>query len=122
MGAAATKAVPIFVVNWFRTDENGGFAWPGFGDNARVLKWIIERSEGKVGGQQTVLGTAPNYEDMDWSGSDFTKEQFVNVTKLDKATWLAELEGVKEWFAKMGDKLPAKLAAIRDEYEAKFKA
>ena len=122
MGSAATKAVPIFVVNWFRTDEKGGFAWPGFGDNARVLKWIIERSEGRVGGQQTVLGTAPNYEDMDWSGSDFTKEQFANVTKLDKATWLAELEGVKEWFAKMGDKLPAKLAAIRDEYEAKFKA
>ena len=122
MGAAATKAVPIFVVNWFRTDDKGNFAWPGFGDNARVLKWIIDRSEGRVGGQQTVLGTAPNYEDMDWSGSDFTKEQFANVTKLDKATWLAELEGVKEWFAKMGDKLPAKLAAIRDEYEAKFKA
>ncbi len=122
MGAVADKQVPIFMVNWFRTDEKGGFAWPGFGDNARVLKWIIERCEGKVAGKQTVLGTIPNYEDMDWSGADFSKEQFANVTNLDKQTWLGELEGVKEWFGKMGSKLPAKLAAIRDDFEAKFKA
>jgi phosphoenolpyruvate carboxykinase (GTP) len=122
MGSVADTPVPIFMVNWFRTDEKGGFAWPGFGDNARVLKWIIERSEGKVGGQETVLGTMPNYEDIDWAGADFSKEQFANVTSLDKATWLSELEGVKEWFVKMGAKMPAKLIAIRDDYEAKFKA
>ena len=108
------------MVNWFRTDEKGGFAWPGFGDNARVLKWIIERCEGKVGGQQTVLGVMPNYEDMDWTGADFSKAQFANVTNLDKQTWQGELEGVKEWFDKMGAKLPAKLASIRDELAAKF--
>ena len=122
MGAAADKQVPIFMVNWFRTNEQGKFAWPGFGDNARVLKWIIERCEAKVGGQETVLGTIPNYEDLDWTGADFSKEEFANVTSLDKAAWLSELEGVKEWFGKMGDKLPAKLAAIRDDFEAKFKA
>ncbi|MFZ4535118.1 phosphoenolpyruvate carboxykinase (GTP) [Propionivibrio sp.] len=122
MGSVADKQVPIFVVNWFRTDEKGGFAWPGFGDNARVLKWIIERCEGKVAGQQTVLGVMPNYEDMDWTGADFSKAQFANVTSLDKQTWLGELEGVKEWFGKMGAKLPAKLSAIRDDLEAKFKA
>ena len=120
MGSVADKQVPIFVVNWFRTDEKGGFAWPGFGDNARVLKWIIERCEGKVGGQQTVLGVMPNYEDMDWTGADFSKAQFANVTNLDKQTWQGELEGVKEWFDKMGAKLPAKLASIRDELAAKF--
>ena len=122
MGAAADKQVPIFMVNWFRTDEKGGFAWPGFGDNARVLKWIIERCEGKVAGQETALGTMPKYEDIDWSGLDFSKEQFVNVTSLDKQSWLSELEGVKEWFAKLGEKVPAKLIAIRDELEAKFKS
>jgi len=122
MGAVADKPVPIFVVNWFRTDEKGGFAWPGFGDNARVLKWIIERCEGKVGGQQTVLGVMPNYEDMEWTGADFSKAQFANVTNLDKKTWQGELEGVKEWFDKMGTKLPAKLSSIRDDLAAKFAA
>jgi phosphoenolpyruvate carboxykinase (GTP) len=122
MGSVPGKSVPIFMVNWFRTDDKGGFAWPGFGDNARVLKWIIERCEGQVGGQQTVLGTIPNYEDIDWTGTDFSKEEFANVTSLDKQAWLAELEGVKEWFGKMGPKLPAKLTAIRDDFESKFKA
>ena len=121
MGKAADAPVPIFMVNWFRTDENGGFAWPGFGDNARVLKWIIERCEGKVSAKETVLGWMPNYEDMDWTGANFSKDQFASVTSLDKASWLSELEGVKEWFEKMGEKLPAKLAAIRDELEAGFK-
>ena len=87
-----------------------------------MLKWIIERCEGRVAGRESVLGTMPKYEEIDWSGLDFSPEQFEAVTKLDKQTWLTELEGVKEWFAKMGAKLPAKLAAIRDEYEAKFKA
>ena len=122
MGPVPSKPVPIFMVNWFRTDEKGGFAWPGFGDNARVLKWIIDRSQGRVGGVDTALGTIPKYEDIDWSGSDFSKEQFDNVTKLDKEVWLGELAGVKEWFEKMGAKLPGKLATIRDELEAKFKA
>jgi phosphoenolpyruvate carboxykinase (GTP) len=122
MGAVPGKSVPIFMVNWFRTDDKGGFAWPGFGDNARVLKWIIERCEGKVGGRQTVLGTIPNYEDIDWTGTNFSAEEFANVTSLDKQAWLSELEGVKEWFGKMGPKLPAKLTAIRDDFESKFKA
>ena len=122
MGSTPSKPVPIFLVNWFRMNEKGEFAWPGFGENARVLKWIIERCEGRVAGRESVLGTMPKYEEIDWSGLDFSPEQFEAVTKLDKQTWLAELEGVKEWFAKMGAKLPAKLAAIRDELEGKFKS
>ncbi|MDR0380039.1 MAG: phosphoenolpyruvate carboxykinase (GTP) [Candidatus Accumulibacter sp.] len=122
MGSVPSTPVPIFVVNWFRTNEKGEFAWPGYGENARVLKWIIDRCEGRVSGASSLLGIAPKYEEFDWSGSDFTQAQFEGVTRLDKAAWLGELEGVKEWFGKMGAKLPARLAAIRDALEAKFKA
>ena len=86
------------------------------------MKWIIDRCEGRVGGVDSALGTIPKYEDIDWNGSDFSKQQFDNVTKLDKEVWLGELAGVKEWFEKMGAKLPSRLAAIRDELEARFKA
>ena len=122
MGSVPDQPVPIFMVNWFRTNEKGGFAWPGFGDNARVLKWIIERCEGKAAGKETILGWMPNYEDIDWSGTEFSREEFAGVTSLDKQAWLSELEGVKDWFGKMGDKLPAKLADIRDKFEKDFQA
>jgi phosphoenolpyruvate carboxykinase (GTP) len=122
MGSVPSKPVPIFMVNWFRTNEKGEFAWPGYGENARVLKWIIDRCTDRVSGAPTPLGIAPKYEEFDWRGSDFSKGEFEAVTRLDKAAWLGELEGVKEWFAKMGAKLPARLAKIRDELEAKFKA
>jgi phosphoenolpyruvate carboxykinase (GTP) len=120
MGKATDKPVPIFVVNWFRMNEKGEFAWPGFSDNARVLKWIIDRCEGRVPAKESVLGWMPNYEDIDWSGADFSKDQFAGVTSVDKQAWLSELTGVKEWFGKMGDKLPPKLAAIRNEFEQSF--
>ena len=122
MGSAADTPVPIFMVNWFRTNEKGEFAWPGFGDNARVLKWIIERCEGKAAARQTILGSMPNYEDIDWAGIEFSQEEFAGVTSLDKEAWLSELEGVKDWFAKMGDKMPAQLVDIRDKFEKAFQA
>ncbi|KFB65887.1 phosphoenolpyruvate carboxykinase (GTP) [Candidatus Accumulibacter vicinus] len=122
MGSAADTPVPIFMVNWFRMNEKGEFAWPGFGDNARVLKWIIERCEGKAAARQTILGSMPNYEDIDWAGIEFSQEEFAGVTSLDKEAWLSELEGVKDWFAKMGDKMPAQLVDIRDKFEKAFQA
>ncbi|EXI93168.1 MAG: Phosphoenolpyruvate carboxykinase [GTP] [Candidatus Accumulibacter sp. BA-94] len=122
MGKATDKPVPIFMVNWFRMNEKGEFAWPGFGDNARVLKWIIERCEGKASARETTLGWMPNYEDLDWSGSDFSRTEFAGVTNLDRQAWLNELEGVKDWFGKMGDKLPAKLGDVRNEFEKEFQA
>jgi phosphoenolpyruvate carboxykinase (GTP) len=120
MGTVVDKPPLIFMVNWFRTNEKGGFAWPGFGDNARVLKWIIDRCEGRVAAKESVLGWVPNYEDIDWTGSDFSKAEFDLVTSLDKQTWLGELAGVKEWFEKMGANVPAKLVTIREELEQKF--
>ncbi|HNI51631.1 MAG TPA: phosphoenolpyruvate carboxykinase (GTP), partial [Accumulibacter sp.] len=122
MGKAVDKPPLIFMVNWFRMNEKGEFAWPGFGDNARVLKWIIDRCEGRVSARETTLGWMPNYEDMDWSGANFSKDEFAGVTSLDKQAWVSELEGVKDWFGKMGGKLPAKLSAIRDELEQRFQA
>ena len=120
MAASVDKAPLIFMVNWFRTNEKGEFAWPGFGDNARVLKWIIERCEGKVSARETALGWMPNYEDIDWKGLNFTKAEFDAVTNLDKAVWKSELAGVKEWFEKMGKKMPKQLELIRDLLEQKF--
>jgi len=120
MGTVPDKQVPIFVVNWFRMNAQGQFAWPGFGDNARVLKWIIDRCEGRVSAQESVLGWMPNYDDIDWSGSSFSRDEFSGVTSVDKQAWLNELEGVKEWFGKLGDKLPSRLASIRGEFETSF--
>jgi phosphoenolpyruvate carboxykinase (GTP) len=122
MSKSVDKAPLIFMVNWFRMNEKGEFAWPGFGDNARVLEWIIDRCAGRVGAKETALGWMPNYEDINWAGLEFSKEQFEAVTRLDKEVWKAELAGVKEWFEKMGDKMPKKLALIRDLLEQSFQA
>ena len=114
------KLPQIFVVNWFRINDQGQFAWPGFGDNARVLKWIIGRCEGTAAAKETPLGWMPSYEDIDWSGIEFSTEDFDAVTKIDAAAWRSELSGTKEWFEKFGEKMPKKLNLIRDLLEQSF--
>ncbi len=104
-----TKMPKIFLVNWFRRDRDGGFAWPGFGDNSRVLKWAIERIEGKAEGVDTPIGVVPTFESMDLTGLDISEEQFADAVKFDDAEWAAELEGIQEWFAKFGDTLPEEM-------------
>ena len=104
----------IFSVNWFLKDENGKFAWPGYGENMRVLQWIVERARGKSIGVETPLGWMPRYEDMDWRGLDFSKEQFEKVMNIDRDLWLKEIAMHDDLFFKLYDRLPKEMTFIRE--------
>ncbi|OYO31360.1 phosphoenolpyruvate carboxykinase (GTP) [Janthinobacterium sp. PC23-8] len=111
VGKVNPAALPkIYCVNWFRTDEAGKFVWPGFGDNMRVLKWMLERIEGKAGGVENLFGTTPEYGDLNWDGLPFTQAQFDTITSIDKAAWLEELKLHTELFEKLAYHLPQELA------------
>ncbi|MET3175858.1 UNVERIFIED_ORG: phosphoenolpyruvate carboxykinase (GTP) [Arthrobacter sp. UYCu721] len=99
----------IFLVNWFRRTAEGGFAWPGFGDNARVLKWAIERLEGKADAVETPIGFVPTGESIDLKGLDMTPAQVEEAVRVDPAEWATELASIEEWFANFGDSLPEAL-------------
>ena len=104
----------IFGVNWFRKDANGKFVWPGFGENMRVLKWIVSRAHGHAVGVESPLGRMPRYEDLDWTGLDFSREQFNNVMSVDRDLWLQEVLSHEELFIKLYDRLPKEMVAIRE--------
>lgn len=107
------KAPGIFHVNWFRLDDNGKFIWPGFGDNMRVLSWIIDRCEGKADAVETPIGFEPKPEDINIEGLDgITLETIKDLLTVDKAHWLEDVVNIKEFYAKFGDRLPQEL---RDE-------
>ena len=111
VGKVNPAALPkIYCVNWFRTDEAGKFVWPGFGDNMRVLKWMLDRIEGKAGGVENLFGTTPQYGDLNWDGLPFTQEQFDTITSIDKAAWVEELKLHTELFEKLAYHLPQELA------------
>ena len=107
------KQPAIYCVNWFRTDDNGKFVWPGFGDNMRVLKWMLERIEGTGQGVENIFGVTPEFKDLSWDGIEFTQQQFDTITSIDKAAWEAELELHAELFEKLEYHLPAELEATR---------
>jgi phosphoenolpyruvate carboxykinase (GTP) len=112
MGARTAHAPKIYCVNWFRKDEHGKFMWPGFGENMRVLKWIVERVEGNASGNATPLGQVPSYEDFDWSGLEFAKEKFANLTAIDRAQWQQELPLHQELLTKLAHNMPKEVAAL----------
>lgn len=121
MGAKLTHKPRIFTVNWFRTDTEGHFIWPGFGDNMRVLKWMIGRCNGTASAQQSELGWVPEYSDIDWSGLDsMNPEVFSQLIQMDHGLWESELELHSEWFERLGDKLPEELDLIRKYLVRRF--
>jgi phosphoenolpyruvate carboxykinase (GTP) len=119
VGATAPK---IFCVNWFRTDAEGKFVWPGFGDNMRVLKWMLERIDGATGGQENLFGVTPSYADINWNGSDFTAEQFAQITSVDRHAWIEELKLHSELFDKLAYHLPQELTDAKAALESKLTA
>ena len=104
------KAPKIFNVNWFRVDEDGHFVWPGFGDNLRVLEWILKRCDGEVDAVETAIGYVPKPEDINLEGlENFDIETLKSILEVDNAKWAKEAEGIEEFYKKFGDKLPAEL-------------
>ena len=104
----------IFGVNWFRKDEQGNFAWPGFGQNLRVLKWIVNRAKGHSLGVESPIGWMPRYKDMDWNGLDFSQEEFAKIMEVDRELWKKELLGHEELFSSVYDKLPKEFFFMRE--------
>ncbi|GAA1879182.1 phosphoenolpyruvate carboxykinase (GTP) [Pseudonocardia ailaonensis] len=113
-GASADKLPSIFYVNWFRRGADGRFLWPGFGENSRVLKWVIERIEGKAAAVETPIGYVPTPDQMDLDGVEATPEDVAEALRVDVEEWKAEIPLIEEWFDKVGEKLPT---SMRDELE-----
>ena len=116
MGTTIPKAPKIFHVNWFRTDDEGNFIWPGFGDNMRVLMWILDRCEGKVDADMTAIGYVPKAEDINIEGLDgITLDTIKELLTVDKASWLEDVENIKKFYAEVGERVPQ---AMYDELAA----
>jgi len=114
------KQPKIFCVNWFRTDADGKFVWPGFGDNMRVLKWMLDRLAGTAEGSENIFGTTPRYEDLTWDGLELSAEQFDTLTSIDKAAWHAELALHTELFDKLKHHLPQPLVEAKARLEKRL--
>ena len=110
----------IFTTNWFRKNADGKFVWPGYGENMRVLKWMIDRLEGQAQGEQTAFGIAPQYAEINWTGLDFSADQFASVTSIDKAAWAEEMQLHTEHFDKLAHKLPQELLVTKAELEKRL--
>jgi phosphoenolpyruvate carboxykinase (GTP) len=116
----ASKLPRIFYVNWFRRDDDGRFLWPGFGENSRVLKWVVERIEGHGGAIETPVGYVPTPDALDVGGLDLTTDELEMALRVDPEEWKAEIPQVTDWFHKFGDKLPGVLWAELDALKARL--
>lgn len=114
IGRELSNPPRIFVVNWFRKNSEGKFAWPGFGDNMRILKWIVERVNGRASSIESPLGWMPRYQDIDWTGLNFSQEKFYELMSVDREAWKAEVLSHEELFAKLYDRLPKEFLYMRE--------
>jgi phosphoenolpyruvate carboxykinase (GTP) len=122
LGAAGAKLPKIYTTNWFRKGEGGKFVWPGYGENMRVLKWMIDRIEGQGQGSEGVMGITPRYEDLNWTGLNFTAGDFNQVTSIDQAAWVKEMALHAELFQQLKHHLPQELEDTRAAIEKRLAA
>lgn len=120
LSAEGAKLPSIYCVNWFRKDEAGKFVWPGYGENMRVLAWMLERIEGKAQGQENIFGTTPTHSDLNWTGLNFSTEQFDKVTSIDKAAWNDEMKLHDQLFEQLSYHLPKELVETKKALEARL--
>jgi phosphoenolpyruvate carboxykinase (GTP) len=113
MGRKISQPPRIFCVNWFRKDEDGKFMWPGFGENMRVLKWVVDRVQGRAYAEESPLGYMPRYQDLEWKGSNFKAAQFQALMAVDREAWKKEVLSHEELFEKLFDKLPREFSSMR---------
>ncbi len=118
--ADGAKLPAIYCVNWFRKGADGKFVWPGYGENMRVLKWMLDRLEGQGAGEDHVFGVTPGYGDLNWDGLDFSREQFDTVTRIDAAEWHAEMKLHDALFTQLAHGLPAALPAVKARIEERL--
>ena len=122
LAKTGAKLPKIYTANWFRKDEDGQFVWPGYGQNMRVLKWMIDRIEGTGQGTDNVMGVSPRYEDITWTGLDFSIDKFNTVTSMDKDDWLTELDLHTALFKQLAHHLPAELVQTKDAIQKRLTA
>ncbi|MCE4540151.1 phosphoenolpyruvate carboxykinase (GTP) [Pelomonas sp. P7] len=120
--AAGARLPAIYCVNWFRKGADGKFVWPGYGENMRVLKWMLDRLEGRAQGSEHVFGMTPDYGDLNWQGLDFSPAQFDTVTRIDAAEWHAEMKLHAALFEQLGARVPAQLLQAKAAIEARLVA
>ncbi len=124
--ASGTALPAIFTVNWFRTDADGKFVWPGFGENMRVLKWMLDRiapnGKQRASGVEHIFGTTPRYEDISWEGAEFSRGDFETITSIDRAAWKNEIALHTELFTKLRHHLPDELVAVKNRLESRLAA
>jgi len=114
MQRALSETPRVFHVNWFRKDAEGNFIWPGFSENMRVLKWVVDRAHGRSLGQETPIGWTPRYADIEWSGMDFSEEKFDELQAFDHSAWRQEVLGQEELFLDLHDRLPPEMIYERE--------